>query len=247
MSSKSIDRHRDRFAHRASGGRPRAGCPRSALPRLPSPCRSRRWSRRPRAARWPPARRHLPRPAPSARTRTTYRSASLSNAARSPWRCKRSNSASQARTESLVSTSLSMPSSSCAAGIQPPGRWRTGARHSPARRTVPGFACATSIDACAGAHWARLAPVTVTSPPAGSMCLRAPLPPACAASARADAARGRHRASACRAFSWPVVLKRKPSLDQVVVSRPWKRSFCRRGGGPWQARHVMPPDPVANR
>ena len=116
----------------------------------------------------------------------TYCSASLSNAARSPWRCKRSKSASHASTDSLVSTSLSMPSSSCRrASTTCPLANRSAAFSSTAHS--PGFACATSNEACAGAHWARLAPVTVMSPPAGSTRRRAPLLPACAVSSRAEA------------------------------------------------------------
>ena len=71
-------------------------------------------------------------------------------------------------------------------------------------RAQSGIGPATSNEACAGAHCARLAPVTVMSPPAGSRCGR-PLTPACAASSRADAARGRASPWSVRDPSSPVV------------------------------------------
>ena len=70
-----------------------------------------------------------------------------------------------------------------------PGRWRTAAPHSRARRTGPGLACATSIACAPGDMSMRLAPVIEISA-AGSGRGRSALPRACpcacAASSRAE-------------------------------------------------------------
>ena len=147
---------------------------------------------------------------------TTYCSASLSNAARSPWRCSKSKSASQASTESLVSMSFSMPSSSWRrASSAWPFANRSAAFSSTAHK--PGFACATSKDAWAGAHCARLAPVTVMSPPAGSMMPPRTLgPPA----RRARARRPReawNRTSAVRGFFLAGGFEKKAIANRDVV------------------------------
>ena len=70
----------------------------------------------------------------------------------------------------------------------------------------PGFACATSNEACAGAHWARLAPVHghIAARPVRHGGARPCFPP-CAVSSRAEPREERTSALNGSGFSWPVV------------------------------------------